>query len=243
MEAIDELSDFIKPTQRLDVKALAIHHVLSLTGHFESRMLLISHKNMLENVITLAFKSDEQKSISKDAFLTLINLSADELNAKHLLAKVPLLVNLLIESICDETNKFSDTACAILSNLSRGKQNCETIAQYFNLSDDNNNNKAAANKTLESLLKVFCTENFNKSNSLNYLAPFICNLTQLEHVRTAVLKDNVILLRLLPYVSYNKSIIRRGGIVGAIKNCCFDYGLILNFFFSLLSNLNIEMSV
>ena len=225
MEALNELTEFIKPDSRLDVKTLALHHVLSLTGNFESRNLLLSHPKILTQVIILAFKKDEQKSIAKDSFFTLINMAAEELNAKRLMEKNPVLVRLLIEYILDENSKFSDTACAILSNLSRGKKNSETIFSYFDsASNDSNNNDTKGSFSLERLLTVFCTEKFNKTNRLDYLAPFICNLTQLEQVRELVLNENILLLRLLPYTTYTNSTIRRGGIVGAIKNCCFNYG-------------------
>jgi hypothetical protein len=230
MDSLNELSEFIRSDSRLDVKTLALHHVLSMTGDFESRNLMLSHPTLLISVIILAFKKDEQKSINKDAFFTLINMSAEELNAQRLMEKNPVLVRLLIDYILDENSKFSDTACAILSNLSRGKKNSETIYKYFESnSSDSNNNEKKGNFSLEKLLTVFCTENFNKTNRLDYLAPFICNLTQLENVRNVILEDNMLLLRLLPYTTYLKSTIRRGGIVGAIKNCCFNYGLFLNF--------------
>lgn len=34
----------------------------------------------------------------------------------------------------------------------------------------------------------------------------------------------ILLKRLLPYTTYLRSNIRRGGIIGALKNCCFDFG-------------------
>ena len=123
MDSLNELSEFIRSDSRLDVKTLALHHVLSMTGDFESRNLMLSHPTLLKSVIILAFKKDEQKSINKDAFFTLINMSAEELNAQRLMEKNPVLVRLLIDYILDENSKFSDTACAILSNLSRGKKN------------------------------------------------------------------------------------------------------------------------
>lgn len=227
MDSLNELCDFIKPDTRLDVKTLALHHVLSLTGNFESRSLMLSHPKLMTNVILLAFNKDEQKQISKDAFFTLINMSAEELNATQLMQKNPVLVRLLIEYILDENSKFSDTACAVLSNLSRGKKSSEIIFKYFNTSNDRNNNmESKGNFSIERFLTVFCTEKYNKTNRLDYLAPFICNLTQLEEVRNTILNDNILLLRLLPYTTYAQSTIRRGGIVGAIKNLCFNYGKI-----------------
>lgn len=226
MESLEELVNFLNPDTRLDVKTLALHHVLSMTGNFESRKLLISNQKAINSVIILAFKKDEQKSISKDAMFTLINLSADELDATKLMEKNPVLVRLLIDTILDENSKFADTSCAILSNLSRGKKNSEIILEKYLLkpSNDDNNNSKVSNELFEKLLKVFCTENYNKTNNLDYLAPFICNITQLDSVRSIILNDVSIIQRLLPYTTYMRSEIRRGGIVGSIKNCCFNYG-------------------
>lgn len=33
-----------------------------------------------------------------------------------------------------------------------------------------------------------------------------------------------VIQRLLPYTQYEQSTTRRGGVVGTLRNCCFDYG-------------------
>lgn len=224
MESLNELIDFLNVSTRLDIKTLALHHVLSLTGNFESRKLLLSNKKCLISLIELAFRKEEQKSINKDAFFSLINLSADEIDAGQMMHQNSDLVQMLLDYILDENSPFSDTACAILSNLSRGKRNSQMIFDNYFVDSNNNNSKTKATVSLAKLLQVFCTEKFNKTNNLDYLAPFICNLTQLESVQTSILNDLLIIQRLLPYTTYVRSIIRRGGIIGAIKNCCFNYG-------------------
>lgn len=35
-------------------------------------------------------------------------------------------------------------------------------------------------------------------------------------------RDLLIIHKLLPFVEYKDSLVRRGGIVGTLKNCCFD---------------------
>ena len=232
MESLKELAEFIRINTRLDVKQLAIHHVLSLTGNFDSRKLILSNEELIRNVVILAFLPKEQKSVSKDAFFTLINLSAHEVDAKQLIDRCPSLPKRLIEYVIDENSLFADTACAVLSNLSRGINNSKLIFKVFDNSEihESKNDEQNTNKTLDftldKLLQVFCTENFNKNNKLDYLAPFICNLTQLENVRHKILNDDLLIMRLLPYTTYNKSTIRRGGITGVIKNFCFEYGML-----------------
>jgi len=130
------------------------------------------------------------------------------------------LLRHLLDYIVDEKSPFSDVACALLSNLSRGRRNSELVADEM-LKDTRND--VDEESFFERLLRVFCTEKFNQTNTLDYLAPFICNLTQLESVRQLISNSRLILLRLLPYTTYKRSIIRRGGIMGTIKNLCFNY--------------------
>lgn len=37
-----------------------------------------------------------------------------------------------------------------------------------------------------------------------------------------------VIQRLLPYTQYEESSTRRGGVVGTLRNCCFDHGTELN---------------
>ena len=57
------------------------------------------------------------------------------------------------------------------------------------------------------------------------LATFISNLTQLQESRDFILdKDRCVIQRLLPFTMYSASLTKRGGIVGALRNCCFETG-------------------
>jgi hypothetical protein len=234
MESLNELIQFLQPASRIDVKSLALHHVLSMTGSFDSRKLIIENNELITAIIELCFSEKEQKSVCKDSFFTLINLSADDYCSQKLIQNHNYLIKKLIDYIIDPDSRFADTACAIISNMSRGEKNSQQMIKCLNIENDPNNNNNNNNdnsdkdqskdgQTLENLLKIFCTEKYNKSNRLDYLSPFICNLTQLEIVRNKILNDNIIIQRLLPYINYDKSIVRRGGIVGSIKNLCFNY--------------------
>lgn len=39
-------------------------------------------------------------------------------------------------------------------------------------------------------------------------------------------KRKCLIQRFLPFTEYQDSLIRRGGIVGTLKNCCFDTGML-----------------
>lgn len=216
-EELNELAGFLNANVRLDVKSLALHHVLGLTGTTEGRSLLITNKILIENVINLAFNDNDQKSIIKDAFFTLINLTANEVISLQLLLSSKQLTLKLLDYVINPDSKFADVACGVLSNLSRGKRQSELIYDIM---------KSDTKYSIDRLLTSFCIENYNKNNNkLDYLAPFICNLTQLDDVRQNILENILLFKRLLPYTTYLRSTIRRGGIIGSIKNCCFDYGM------------------
>jgi hypothetical protein len=216
-----------------------------MTGTVASRKMLIKNEKVIMELIDIAFRGNEQKSLNKDAIFSLINLCTDERDAFTIMESNVDLANRLIDSILDETCSYADTLCAILSNLSRGKRNCELLFEKYFL-DANNNNASLKSERFQKLLEAFSVEGFNKTNNLNYLGPFICNLTQLESVQRLILDDVSLMQRLLPYTTYTKSDIRRGGILGAIKNCCFNYDyherLLLNPEIDVLSRLLLPLA-
>lgn len=80
METLQELVQFLHPSQRLDLKAVATMHVLGLTGTAEGRDVIFK----VGEVVRLLFQltDDPADSIAKDAVLAFINLTAEEENAK-----------------------------------------------------------------------------------------------------------------------------------------------------------------
>jgi len=86
---LNELSEFLDPQGRLDLKSLALQTLLSLTGSKEGRHLVLSQLDtpLLSRVCHLVFE-DVQESIRFDALLFLINLTSDNelsiLNTKQL---------------------------------------------------------------------------------------------------------------------------------------------------------------
>jgi hypothetical protein len=219
---LDELCDFLTPETRLDIKSVALHHVLSLTGTAEGRQVLATCEKAINSLIKLAFSDKEQKSIIKDAFFSLINLTSNEVTSLQLLHKNKTLIAQLGEYVLNSESRFADIACGVLSNISRGKTPSELIYDTM---------ESNANLSLDKFIQVFCLENFNNNNNnLDYLSPFICNLTQTERARKKILEETLLFKRLLPYTTYMRTAVRRGGIIGAIKNCCFDYGSIFKDF-------------
>ncbi|NXS63629.1 HGH1 protein, partial [Brachypteracias leptosomus] len=57
------------------------------------------------------------------------------------------------------------------------------------------------------------------------LGPLLCNLSQLPEGRRGLLdRSRRSVQRLLPFTQYKESVVHRRGIVGALRNCCFEHG-------------------
>ena len=81
--ALNELSEFLDPQGRLDLKSLALQTLLSLTASKEGRHLILSQTDspLLSRTCHLIFE-DVQESIRFDALLFLINLTYSSVSQK-----------------------------------------------------------------------------------------------------------------------------------------------------------------
>ncbi|XP_018568178.1 protein HGH1 homolog isoform X2 [Anoplophora glabripennis] len=224
MEALTELAKFIQVGARLDLKAAALEHLLGLTGTEDGLTTIIEVSQILVSLISLL--DDTSVPIAKDASLCLINISANEKGAVALINVdvtkdcPPLqtppgnIVCQALKNIFDPGSCIADHCCMILSNLTRPSHLIETVIDVIEKSD----------KSFEGLINVFTKNQYNKNNAkLHYLGPVLSNLSQSHRVRMQVLDRNkCVIQRLLPFTEYKDSLVRRGGIVGTLKNCCFE---------------------
>lgn len=213
---IKELLGFLDGSSRIDLKTVALNHVLGLTGTKEGMEMcqktLESSNQLLEKLVHLL--TDPCESVAKDSSLALINLSANPVLAQSLLFNSDLsVVKRLWDLIADPECSISDPCCMIASNLTIDKTCCDAFLSALDQADI----------TIEKFVFIFCQEGFNKKGAkLNYLAPVLSNLSQLKEMRDKLLdKDKCVIQRLLSYTEYPDPI-RRGGIIGTLRNCCFD---------------------
>ncbi|XP_013103645.1 protein HGH1 homolog isoform X1 [Stomoxys calcitrans] len=218
MESLAEFTQFLKPNQRLDLKSVALTHILGLTGSADGKAAILSFDDILIALFNLTL--DENSVVAKDAVLSLINLSADEDGARKIYETAKevhpklSLISKAVEIITDENAALADAWCMVLSNLSR----VELLA--YNILDELETNP----KSLLQMAKAFAKLDYNtKKNKLHYLGPIFCNLTQTTRGRELIcLNKHNLLDKILPFASYADSIVRRGGTIGILKNICFD---------------------
>jgi len=222
MEAVQEIIQFLDLNARVELKSVALDNVLGLTASDEG-VILLSNVNDLFKLLPNIAEKDKSEALRKDAALALINLSANKEVALKMTKFSDLIVTLW-SIITKKVYPSADPACMILSNLTIDKVACNNV---FDILKKNN-------VVITKIVDVLCNqdeiiddatpgENDKKIPKLHYLGPFLSNLSQLLEVREEFLADSCRQLkRLLPFTEYSSSSVRRGGVTGAVRNCCFD---------------------
>ena len=211
-KAVKELLPFLALDARGDVKALALDYVLGLSGSDSGKNFLKENEEYLKRLLDLT--KDSNSRTCGVAFSVLVNLSAEQLIAEKLL-QYNFIEPFLIYTL-NPASEHAGKAAMILSNVTRTENGCREVLKVT---------KNSADCSLYKIVEVLCKEKYNPHTNLHYLATFISNLTQLQESRDLILdKDRCVVQRLLPFTAYNASLIRRGGIVGALRNCCFETG-------------------
>ncbi|CRK97286.1 CLUMA_CG010681, isoform A [Clunio marinus] len=220
---LEEFIPFLENESRLELKSVALSHILSLTGNHDGVEVLISNEKLLRTLVKLI--KDPNYVVSKDACFTLINISADSESVCDALLKSSStnydesgLVQILLRNILDPESKVTDPVLSIFSNITRSEMLATKITQHILEIDEN---------ILDRLVAAFTKINYNRhKQTLNYLAAIFSNLSQASMFRNLIAKsESRLLQRLLPFTNHETSLIRRGGIVGLVKNICFDSSL------------------
>ena len=215
----------------MDVRAVALAQVVGLTGSEEGVSALGRCPALLSTLAALVL--DPAPVIATDACLALINLSADAATVP-LLLEIPVIKNLYkvtelivtcamctlqkihqpFQLIKDKESAQADKAAQILSNLTRDLACCSAI--YSQLME--------ADIGVDTLVTILCQENYNsQGQQMNFLGPVLSNLSQLPEVRRHILdQQKCVIQRLVAFTEYGKSVVKRGGVVGTVRNCCFD---------------------
>ena len=209
---VKELLPFLSIDARGDVKAIALDYILGLSGSDSGKKFLKENGECLKRLLDLTKDSDLRTC--GVAFSALVNLSAEQVIAEKLL-QYNFIEQFLVYML-KPNSEHAGKAAMILSNITRTENGCSEVLKVT---------KNSAGCGLYKIVEVLCKENYNPHSNLQYIATFINNLTQVQEFRDLILaKDRCIIQRLLPFTTYNASVIKRGGIVGTLKNCCFETG-------------------
>ena len=209
-KAVKELLPFLSLNARGDVKSLALDYILGLSGSDSGKHFLNQNEEYLRCILELT--RDLNSNISRDAYSTIVNLSA-ELAISDKLLKFNIIEPFLSYAL-KQTSEHADKVAMILSNVTRTETGCREVLKVTNTSEE---------CSLYKIVEVLCVEKYNPRAELNYFATFLSNLTQLQESRDYILdRDCCVIQRLLPFTTYSASLVKRRGIVAVLKNCCFE---------------------
>lgn len=200
--ALHVLTEFLQQETRSDLKELALRNISGLTSNANGLEAIIKNVDLLK---VLVLHLNEQSGAD-----CLINVSASEVGARELL-KGPNVVQECLRGVVNPESVNADRFCMILSNLTRTPENVDKVFDFIE-------------NSLDDLIGIFTKNHYNKNGAnLHYLASFLANLSQNYRFRKFLLDtETCVIQRLLPFVNYEGSIVRRKGIVATIKNCCFE---------------------
>ncbi|CAB4054930.1 unnamed protein product [Lepeophtheirus salmonis] len=118
---MSEVLQFLDPSARLDVRVLAMNHILGMTGDVENRkMLLEMGSGLFEKLLILMTskpKDNGSRVCCKDASLAIINLSCEAEFIPLLLEEELKVVRILWDCAQDRDCELADPAVMIASNL------------------------------------------------------------------------------------------------------------------------------
>ncbi|XP_072749962.1 protein HGH1 homolog [Anoplolepis gracilipes] len=224
MESLQEISEYLCRNTRLDLKVIALKHILGVTVTADGREFLLKIPEILKQLVILV--QDSADPIRKDAALTLVNITGDEAGTNAMLIisessnsmkeqEYSLnLIKVCIRNMMDKSSILADPCCMILSNMTRLLYLVDRIVALIEQSG----------YTWDAIVAAFTAKQYNTTGAkLHYLGPVFSNLSQSSYVRSYLMdRDRCVIQRLLSFTEYSDSIIRRGGVIGTLKNCTFD---------------------
>ncbi|XP_035426061.2 protein HGH1 homolog [Cygnus atratus] len=201
-EALSELAALLGPAAGTGPAAAAARAgaaaaALSLSGSGEGRRLLAAHPAALAALLELA--AGPCPAAGGAARRCLVNVAAEAAARGPLLAALPALLGLLP----------AGPACGALANLCREPGGARRVLRGLR----------ERGCGLEPLLRPL-----GEPRPPAELGPLLCNLSQVPEGRRALLdRSRCSVQRLLPFTRYRDSAGHRRGIVGALRNCCFEH--------------------
>ncbi|KAI8330413.1 hypothetical protein BC941DRAFT_440434 [Chlamydoabsidia padenii] len=217
-----ELLDFLHEPS-LEVRAIALHHLVAYTPKTsEYQPLLIGKRDTLCKDLKKLCREDP--ITAHDALKALINLSGDPLVQKELDDEE--FIKYLCLLITIPKSVLADLACMLLSNMTKNEAICVKLLDTKTnalpgLSD--------STRLMDHLVEAFHSGHkkaYNPEAEYNFLASVFSNLSGLRHGRVYFLtpekEDGLVPLTKLQIFTEDENVIRRGGVITVIKNCCFE---------------------
>ncbi|PLW08479.1 hypothetical protein PCASD_23827 [Puccinia coronata f. sp. avenae] len=249
-DELGELIDFLHD-RNPEVRRLAVHGLLPYTAaSHPSRAILTIGENSPHQLSPGSIKpaiiedlkrlSEDQHMTAHDAFSALINLSDSPPVVEQL--SDPDFLSVIFYTIIDYESLLADLACMLLSNLTKVDSVVDLCltspipphSSHPSITQDESFSarlKQSSAPLMDLLMDLFARgdrKQINPHANFDFLASVWANLSASAKGRaylvgvgpTPTVTSEAPLFHLAPFTEH-PSLIRRGGVISAIKNCCF----------------------
>ncbi|KAG0324991.1 hypothetical protein BG004_003324 [Podila humilis] len=206
----------------MEVRQIAIHNIVSFTPKSsEFFHIFIKHAKTLCKDLKILVKDDT--AISHDALRSLINLSGEAVICAEL-DDVEFIKYLIFDIIISKTNILADLGCMLLSNMCKNEN---ISAKILNLTGKPVEGLTVSTTAIGQLADIFLKgtdKQYNPQCNYDYLASVFATVAALPLGRTQLFaKDSNGLSPLSKIVCFTEhpNLVRRGGVITAIKNASF----------------------
>ncbi|EGG20568.1 armadillo-like helical domain-containing protein [Cavenderia fasciculata] len=212
MDQLIELVPFLQE-QKSEIKILALQHLSGVSGDQAARDVL-KQTNIIALLLRLV--GDENNVINRHALTILINLCQDAEMLSDIVKRN--IVPRLVDGTTDMKNKLAEIYSMLLSNITHTKEGCTQLLQYGRELEGFYILKLAQQLTNDSSVPSSSA----LANGGNWVINILLNITQIEEGRNILLNaEHGILVSLLPLLT-SKSVLKRRGAMGIIRNCCYS---------------------
>ncbi|ORX78558.1 DUF383/DUF384 domain-containing protein [Basidiobolus meristosporus CBS 931.73] len=216
-----ELTTFLNDP-KAEVRQLAVKHVLSFTTK-DSGYLPLFKKHGPQVIGDLKKLCREPTLVAHDALSALINLTSDQEIIEYLndmgFIKLLVLIIIIPKSI------LADLACMLLANISKSESVCAKLMEATSTPVDS---LTKSHRVIDQLAEIFVKgyeRKYNTNAEFHFLASVFANITTIPPGRNFFIDkseaDNEAPLSKITCFTEDKHVIRRGGVISTIKNCCF----------------------
>jgi len=209
-EEVTELVGFLR-SDRVVLRKGAVEAVLGLTASPDGRAVLrgTSVATALRALV------GDTPSVAEPAVKALVNLSADAALLDQILRSG--IVNGLMESLRDEGCGYKRVVVMLLVNLSQTPEGCDQILQRGDAGG------ALMGLHLRRLIQWFVAPvPAGREDAFEYVGSLLQNVSQVPEARRIVLEpERGIMVPLLAQLR-SRSVLRRRGVAGMLRNCLFE---------------------
>ncbi|CAI2161811.1 15518_t:CDS:2 [Funneliformis geosporum] len=222
-ELVTSLLEFLHEDHP-NVRQIALNKLLMYSVSTSKFQHLFKRDNMrpIKDLVKLC--NDSDTVTANDAYKALVNLTINEEIRKNFNDEV--FLKYLIKTITNRDAVLADMACMLLSNVTKDE---EIAAKLLSLKVRPVKDLSNSSQAIDQLADVFVRgldKKYNKKAEFHFLASVFADMAMIAQGREFFLNsassyDKVAPLSKLIVFTEHPNIIRRGGVVSCIKNCCF----------------------